>query len=204
MRICVPAGLPTRAEVWAHVRGDLSRCLKAGFILFQLTTTFAGAALAEPQVLIRMDFYRAQMPDVHPLLDARFLAPQLILGPGPVQEANQGSFGKIVAAGLGSDGPDSVNGITGGRILSSDVLRREAPGASLEPRKSEPFGLLKTMPASYAGTMFGIGWLLLLVSLVLGYKGRHTTPYSANDPATWDPKERRPLAAIVFQPHSDC
>gem|GEM_PF-2070156 len=152
---------------------------------------------------MRMDFYQTHLSDVHPLLDDRLLSLPLILGPEPVKEVRPDGFGEVTAAELRSDGPDSVRALTGDRIRSGDVIRRQAPATNGWARKSEPFGLLETMPASYAGTMFGIGWLLLLVSVALGYKGRRTTPYSAGDPATWDPEERRPLAAIVFQPRSE-
>jgi hypothetical protein len=64
--------------------------------------------------------------------------------------------------------------------------------------KNEAFGLLKTVPQAYAGMMFCVGWLLLLVSVGLGYLGRRIEPYSEDDPATWNPDMPRPLAPLLI------
>jgi hypothetical protein len=143
-----------------------------------------------------MNFFQTLMPEVHPVFNAELHAQPLLFELDPVAKPQPGALDELIAAVLPDGKVDGVRAISRGRIRASDVMRRtRTPGAATP--KFEPFGLLETMPASYAGVMFGIGWTLLLISLALGYMGRHTTPYSANDPATWDPEVRRPLAAIV-------
>jgi hypothetical protein len=144
-----------------------------------------------------MNFFQTLMPEVHPVLNDLWQAQPLVFELDPVAKHQPGTLSELIAAELPDDKVDGVRAISQGRIRAADVLRKPPrfPGAAAP--KSGPFGLLETMPASYAGVMFGIGWILLLISLALGYMGRHTTPYSANDPATWDPEVRRPLAAIV-------
>ncbi|HNY41821.1 MAG TPA: hypothetical protein PKJ41_15580 [Bryobacteraceae bacterium] len=151
-----------------------------------------------------MDFLQTLMPDVHHVLGDRLLTPPPVLEIEPVRAAESGGLDRLIAAGLPDGGAGSVKAMLRGQIRVADVLRKPSYFQNEESPKFEPFGLLETMPASYAGVMFGIAWLLLLISAALGYLGRRTTTYTANDPATWDPKVRRPLAAIVFEPSSKC
>ncbi|MBA3974522.1 MAG: hypothetical protein C0504_09930 [Candidatus Solibacter sp.] len=112
----------------------------------------------------------------------------------------------------GADGPTASiarelleTGAAGvGRAVHGKITPRHLlPKPVLKPAgvvvKNEAFGLVKTMPQAYAGMMFGVGWLLLLVSVGLGYLGRRIDPYSADDPATWNPDIPRPLAPVLIK-----
>lgn len=165
---------------------------------------FACRASGEPQVLLGVKFFGTLMPEVHPVLSDYLMRTPEVFLEAPVPIARPELMCEVVASELRESGAGSIRTIAGGRVLASHVLCKQAKLQSKPPPKFEPFGLLKDMPASYAGLMFGVGWLLLLISVALGYLGREITPYTADDPATWNPEIERPLAAILFEPHVEC
>lgn len=67
-------------------------------------------------------------------------------------------------------------------VLSTRLYLALAPPAETNkarPSASRPFETVERMPAGYATLMFGTGFLLLVVSVALGYLGRFIAPYSA-------------------------
>jgi hypothetical protein len=74
--------------------------------------------------------------------------------------------------------------------------RRKKP-RDLRKQKIEPFGLVETMPLSYALAMFGTGAGLMLLSAGLGYRSRDVRLYTEGDPASHDNLVQRPLAPLV-------
>jgi len=85
-----------------------------------------------------------------------------------------------------------------GRVTSRHLLRKEELKPPPVRVKNEAFGLVQSMPQAYAGMMFGVGWLLLLASVGLGYLGRRIEPYSEDDPATWNADVPRPMAPLLI------
>lgn len=193
-----PAGPTPPASVWDRGRGVPSRILRAGLLILSAAAPFVGDARGEPLILYRMNFFQDHMPPIHPVFDERKLLPPPVLELGAAAEANPGGFDNQTAAWLVERGSATSREA----ILDAGLSRQPRAAVARKPR-SAPFALLETMPASYAGAMFGIGWLLLLVSAALGYMGREKTPYSADDPATWDQKAQRPLASIVLEAKSE-
>lgn len=197
MGFCSPVGPNPPASVWSRGRGVPSRILRTGLLILAAAAPFLGVARGEPLILLKMNFFQDHIPSVHPVFDERKLTPPPVLELGAAAEIHTDGLDSMTAAWLAEGETAKARGA----ILAAGLFRQPRAAIARKSR-SAPFGLLETMPASYAGVMFGIGWLLLLVSAALGYLGRQTTPYSAGDPATWDPEARRPLAAIVFEAKS--
>jgi len=163
-----------------------------------------GCACGEPQVLVGVKFFGTLMPEVHPVLSDHLMRTPVVFEEPPALAVRPAKACKSVAEDLLESSAGSIRSIAGDRITASDVMRKQVQPQKKPEPKLEPFGLVKTMPASYAGLMFGVGWLLLLISVALGYMGREITPYTADDPATWNPEIERPLAAILLEPRIEC
>ncbi len=204
MKPFCPAGLLPPVIARRGSSGLLMRAIRAGLFILIAMSSFTGRACGEPQVLLGVKFFGTSMPEVHPVLSDYLMRTPAVFMEPPVRVARQAQTCETVAAELLESGAGSIRSITQDRISARDVLRKQAMPESRPAPKFEPFGLVETMPASYAGLMFGLGWMLLLISAALGYMGREITPYTADDPATWNPEIERPLAAILLEPHVEC
>ena len=204
MKPYCPAGLLPSVIARRRGSGLPLRAIRAGLFILVATSLSMGCAYAEPQVLVGVKFFGTLMPEVHPVLSDHLMRTPMVFAEPPAPAVRPMDIRKLVAADLLESGEGSIKLIAGDRITARDVMRKQAKLQKKPEPKFEPFGLVKTMPASYAGVMFGVGWLLLLISVALGYLGREITPYTADDPATWNPEIQRPLAAILLEPHIEC
>ncbi len=204
MKLFCPAGLLPPVIARRGGSGLLMRAIRAGFFILIAISLFTGRACGEPQVLLGVKFFGTLMPEVHPVLSDHLMRTPAVFMEPPAPVARPVKMCEAVAAELRESGEGSIRSIAGDSISARHVLRTQAKFQNRPAPKFEPFGLVETMPASYAGLMFGLGWLLLLISVALGYLGREITPYTADDPATWNPEIERPLAAILLEPHVEC
>lgn len=172
--------------------------MRAGAIAFTIAFLFAGAAQAEPRVLWRVNFDVSLIPELHPLRSYHILRLPVVLDePGEPFEDKEGTS-ESMARGLVETGAGGIGGAVLGRVAPWHLLPKPVLKPPAVMVKNEVFGLVKTMPQAYAGTMFGVGWLLLLVSVGLGYLGRRIEPYSEDDPASWNEEIPRPLTPILI------
>ena len=204
MKPYCPAGLLPSVIARRCGSGLLMRAIRAGSFIIVATTLSMGCACGEPQVLVGVKFFGTLMPEVHPVLSDHLMRTPVVFEEPPALAVRPAKACKSVAEDLLESSAGSIRSIAGDRITASDVMRKQVQPQKKPEPKLEPFGLVKTMPASYAGLMFGVGWLLLLISVALGYMGREITPYTADDPATWNPEIERPLAAILLEPRIEC
>jgi len=204
MKPYCPAGLLPSVIARRRGSGLLMRAIRAGSFIIVATSLSMGCACGEPQVLVGVKFFGTLMPDVHPVLSDHLMRTPVVFAEPPSLAVRPVDVCKSFAADLLESGEGSIKSVAGDRITARDVMRKQVKSQKKPEPKFEPFGLVKTMPASYAGVMFGMGWLLLLISVALGYLGREITPYTADDPATWNPEIERPLAAILLEPHIEC
>jgi hypothetical protein len=145
-----------------------------------------------------VNFDVSLIPEVHPLRSHHILRlPVVLEEPGEPIRANEDNCVAMARQLLGT-GTAGVGGVVAGKVAPRHLLPKPVLKPPVVKVKNEAFGLVRQMPQAYAGTMFGLGWLLLLVSVGLGYLGRKIEPYSEDDPATWDEDLRRPLAPILI------
>lgn len=173
------------------------RAMRAALILIVLASQSATAVRAEPRVLWQMKFDVSLIPEVQPLLRQQILKAPIILeelaeAPRSAHGPNALMAGELVEAG------SEVRKTVLGKVTPWHLMRKPVLNPPPGRVKNEVFGLVKTMPQAYAGMMFGVGWLLLLVSAGLGYLGRKVDPYSSDDPATWNSDAPRPLAPLLI------
>lgn len=200
MKTVHPAGTRSYAVDGRKCLMRRARAMRAGIFLLALAASSATVAQAEPRILLRMVFDVSLMPEVHPLLSQQILSvPTAFEEPSETSAATSDPAVSLARVLLETGAPDEDK-----RALAKVTSWHLLPKPMLKPApikvKDEAFGLVKTMPQAYAGMMFGVGWLLLLISVGLGYLGRRIEPYSADDPATWNPDVTRPLASILIDP----
>lgn len=174
------------------------RAMQAGLFLIAFAAPCANVVQAEPRILWRMSFDVSLMPDEQPLLNQCILrAPAAFEEPSEAIADEPGSAVSIANLLLEADGSEQGRAVIG-RVTRWNLLRK--PMLKPPPFRvpNEAFKLVRNMPQAYAGMMFVVGWLLLLVSVGLGYLSRRIEPYSAADPATWNPEVPRAHAPILI------
>ncbi|MBE0657002.1 MAG: hypothetical protein IH602_04885 [Bryobacteraceae bacterium] len=198
MRFVRPAGTCPHAVDVDRGRMSRNRAMRAGLTLLFIAVHSASVAQAETRVLWQMRFDVSLIPEVHPLRSHQILRLPVVLEEPAEAPASTLCPKAELARELLQTGEQGAGRAVHGRVTSRHLLRKEELKPPPVRVTNEVFGLVKTMPQAYAGIMFGVGWLLLLISVGLGYLGRRIEPYSADDPATWNADVSRPLAPLLI------
>ena len=196
-----PAGASARRMARNQSPRLLSRAIRAGLFLSILVFAGCGSLSAEPVGLLHSQIQGNLTPVLQSFLAAAPSRNLIYLEPAPpVREPDitEALALRLLPAGAGTD--MAARPV---RIAARDVMTAPVRRANAAPPKFEPFALVSKMPDAYAHVMFGMGSILLAVSLALGYVGRRITPY-AEAPTDRNPDPTRPLAAIVIEPTAGC
>lgn len=198
MKVAFPAGTRPHAVVGRKCLMRRTWAMQAGIIPFTFFVLLAAPVQGEPRVLWHVNFDVSLIPEVRPLRSHHILQlPVVLEEPGEPFRA-EGSAPATIARELLETGKTGVGRAVLGRVTPAHLLPKPVLKAPQLKAKNEAFGLVKKMPQAYAGMMFGVGWLLLLISVGLGYLGRKIEPYSEDDPASWNEDVRRPLAPLLI------